>query len=71
MKKLCDISKGKFVEIIDFVDNITKCASARFGLATGQVVLCKAKVGPVVISKNQQIIAIGRNMSEKILVREI
>jgi len=69
--KLSDVSKGKMVEIVDFDDNLSKCYSARFGLAAGQIVRCKAKIGPVIVSKNQQTIAIGRDLSRKITVKEI
>jgi len=71
MKKLNEIAKGKTVEILDFADSSSKCSSARFGLAIGQIISCKAKIGPVVISKNHQIIAIGQALSEKIFVKEV
>jgi hypothetical protein len=71
MKKLCDISKGKTIEIMDFTDNATKCHLARFGLAIGQIISCKSTIGPVIVGKNQQTIAIGRNLSNKILVKEV
>ncbi|MFA6989339.1 MAG: FeoA family protein [Candidatus Gastranaerophilaceae bacterium] len=71
MKKLNEITKGTTVEILDFADNLSKCSSARFGLAIGQIVCCKAKIGPVIISKNQQTIAIGEKLSKKIFVKEV
>lgn len=71
MKKLFEIPKGTTVEIVDFADNGTKCSSARFGLAVGQIIYCKAKIGPVIISKNQQTIAIGEKLSKKIFVKEV
>jgi len=71
MKNLNEIPKGKTVEILDFADNISKCSSARFGLSVGQIIYCKAKIGPVIISKNQQTIAIGQNLSKKIFVKEV
>lgn len=71
MKKLSEIAKGKTVEILDFADNVTKCTSARFGLASGQIVCCKSKIGPVIIRKNQQTIAIGEKLSRKIFVKEV
>lgn len=71
MKKLNEIAKGKTVEIIDFADIVSKCSMARFGLAVGQVVYCKAKIGPIIISNNQQTIAIGEKLSRKIFVKEV
>ncbi len=71
MKKLNEITQGKIVEIIDFADNASKCSSARFGLTKGQIVCCKAKIGPVIISKNHQKIAIGEQLSKKIMVKEV
>lgn len=71
MKKLHEVKKGANVEIIDFEDNASKCATARYGLAVGQVVCCKAKIGPVVVCKNHQKIAIGEKLSKKIIVKEV
>jgi Fe2+ transport system protein FeoA len=71
MKKLCEILKGTTVEIVDFADNNTKCSSARFGLAIGQIIYCKAKIGPIIVSKNQQTIAIGEKLSQRIFVKEV
>jgi len=71
MKKLNEVQNGKFVEIIDFADNASKCSSARYGLSKGQTICCKAKIGPVIITKNQQKIAIGEQLSKKIIVKEV
>ncbi len=71
MKKLHELGKGKSAEIINFTDNSTQCHSARFGLCKGQIIKCLANVGPIIISKNQQTIAIGRNLSKKIEIKEI
>lgn len=71
MKKLNEVTKGKTVEILEFADNFSRYISARFGLAEGQIICCKAKIGSVIIGKNQQTIAIGENLSKKIYVKEI
>jgi len=71
MKKLSEISRGKMAEIIDFADNATKCSIARLGLAQGHVVTCIAKMGPVIIGKDHQTIAIGKNLSNKIIIKEV
>jgi len=71
MKRLYELVNGEEAEIIDFEDNLSKCHSARFGLAVGEIIKCRAKLGPVVISKNQQVIAIGQNLSKKIYVKNV
>jgi Fe2+ transport system protein FeoA len=71
MKKLNEIEKGKTVEIINFADINSKFSSARFGLTEGQVIRCKAKIGSIIIQKDQQTIAIGKDLSKKIMVKEV
>lgn len=71
MKTLNDLNKGQSAEIIDFVDNSSKSASVRFGLGVGQIIKCKTKFGPMVITKNQQNIAVGHNLCKKIFIKEI
>ena len=71
IKTLNEAKKGQMLEITKFADNPTKCNSARFGIAEGQIIKCVDKMGPVIISKNQQILALGRNLSKKIQIREL
>ncbi len=68
---LYEMTKGKSAEIVGFEDNITKCDSLRFGLAIGQKVSFKSKLGPIVVCNNNQTIAIGKNLSKKIKIKEI
>ena len=71
MTSLAKVKIGERVEISDFLDINIKCFSARFGIEVGQIILCIAKPGPVVIRKNQQEIAIGKALSKQILVKII
>lgn len=68
MVSLCDVKVGQKVEILEFLNTAIKCYSSRFGLEKGQVITCIAKPGPIVIKRNQQEIAIGRNLSKEIYV---
>jgi len=71
MVKLSDIEVGQKVEIFQFIDSDIKLFSSRFGIEEGQLVTCTAKPGAVVISKNQQEIAIGKDLSKQIYVKVI
>jgi len=68
MISLCELKIGQKAKILEFIDSAMKCYSVRFGLEEGQVVTCIAKPGPVVIKKNHQEIAVGRNLSKNIYV---
>jgi ferrous iron transport protein A len=68
MISLCELKIGQQAKILEFIDSAMKCYSVRFGLEEGQVVTCIAKPGPVVIKKNHQEIAVGRNLSKNIYV---
>lgn len=67
MISLNDINVGQIARIIDAPDDI-KSLFAKFGIGIGQIVTCIAKLGPIVIQKNNQEIAIGKNLSKKIQV---
>jgi len=69
MRNLDAIKVGQKAEIRDFLDQDIKCYSARFGIEEGQIITCIAKPGPVVIQRNQQEIAIGKNLSKQICIK--
>lgn len=72
MLNLSEIEIGQKAEITEFCDPEIKCYSIRFGIEPGQVVKCIARPGgPVVIQRNNQQIAIGENLSEKIMVKVV
>lgn len=71
MKKLNEVKIGQQVEIVDFLDQTIKCLSTRLGIEKGQLVTCIAKLGAVIIRKNQQEIAIGENLCKQIFIRII
>ena len=69
MTSLAKVKIGEKVQIKEFLDTNIRCFSARFGIEAGQIITCIAKPGPVVIRKNQQEIAIGKDLSNQILVK--
>lgn len=71
LKTLNDLKKGQKAEIIEFTNSEIRLNSARIGMEVGQIIKCIANIGPVVIRKNQQQIAIGESLSRKILVKEV
>jgi len=72
MVKLSEVKIGQKARILKFIDTSNiKLFSSRFGIEEGQLVTCIAKPGAVVISKNQQEIAIGKDLSRQIYVKVI
>ena len=69
MITLDEIKKGQKAEILDFQDKKTKCHFARFGIEKGHIITCIAKFGALVIQLNNQEIAIGTNICQKIYVK--
>lgn len=68
-KTLAEIKNGETVIITDCLDIATKCMVMRFGLAVGETVKCITKVGPIILGKNKQTIAIGKNLACKIFIQ--
>ncbi len=68
MKTLAELKKGDTCKIADFADNYTRCQTMRFGLFTGEEVKCIEKVGPIIIGKKQQRMAVGNSLAKKIYV---
>ncbi|MFZ5647249.1 MAG: FeoA family protein [Bacillota bacterium] len=62
------IKRGQKIKIISLPDELTRAKLIRFGIAEGTVVACQEVVpaGPIVISRNRQEIAIGRNLARLI-----
>jgi len=68
MVSLNELKIGQNAKILEFINSEIKCHTARFGLVEGGIIKCIAKPGPVVIEKNKQTIAIGKNLSKQIFV---
>ncbi len=71
MVALYEIEIGQEAEVQSFLNSDIKCYSVRFGIEEGQVVKCIAKLGAIVLQKNNQEIAIGKNLCKEIYVRLI
>ncbi|MCL4441394.1 MAG: ferrous iron transport protein A [Firmicutes bacterium] len=67
------VRRGQKIRIISLPDELTRAKLIRFGIAEGTVVICQEVVpaGPVVISRNRQEIAIGRNLARLIGVEPL
>lgn len=70
-KILTQAMPGEIFEIIDFADISTKCQATRFGLSLGEIVKCLANIGPVIVGRNKQEVAIGKKLADKIFVKEV
>lgn len=62
--------KGQLIKITGIPDEVIRVQAIRFGISEGSVVTCREVVpaGPVVVARNKQEIAIGRNLARTISV---
>lgn len=62
--------KGQVIKITGIPNELIRVQAIRFGISEGSVVTCREIVpaGPVVVARNKQEIAIGRNLAKTISV---
>jgi len=67
---LDQVRTGEEVVIREIPDSMAKTQFIRFGIGEGSTVTCHSKIpfGPVVLRKNRQEIAIGRELARTIIV---
>ncbi|ADG82184.1 FeoA family protein [Thermincola ferriacetica] len=60
--------KGQTIKIKFIKDALVRAQAIRFGIAEGEIVRCEEVIpaGPVVVSKKNQEIAIGRKLARNI-----
>ncbi|HBV99020.1 MAG: iron transporter [Peptococcaceae bacterium BICA1-7] len=65
--------RGQVIRIISLPDEMIRAQATRFGIPEGTVVTCREVIpmGPVVIGRNRQEIAIGRNLAKLIGVEPV
>lgn len=65
--------KGMTVKIVSIPDELIRSQIIRFGIMEGSVVTCEEVVpaGPIIVSRNRQEIAIGRNLARQIKVEQV
>ena len=68
--KLSSIRSGEELRISSIRDKHTEEKAIRFGIHTGARLrcICNIKKGPVILGKNNQEIALGRQLAEQITV---
>ncbi|KAF1085635.1 FeoA domain protein [Sporotomaculum syntrophicum] len=67
---LGNAKRGQHVKIIHIPDENIRSQAIRFGIGEGAVVFCEEVLpaGPIVLRKNRQEIAIGRELANRITV---
>lgn len=67
------IKSGQVVRIISLPDDMIRAQAMRFGIPEGTLVTCREVIpmGPVVIARNRQEIAIGRKLARLIAVEPV
>lgn len=68
--RLDKANRGQIVKITEIPNDRVRVQAIRFGLSEGAVVTCREVVpaGPVIVTRNKQEIAIGRNLAKTISV---
>lgn len=71
--KLTDVKKGEVVKIITIPNEEIRSQAIRFGLAVGELIVCEEFIpmGPVIVRKNRQEIAIGHGLAKEITVQKV
>ena len=67
---LDEARKGQVIKITNIPNELIRVQALRLGISEGVVITCREVVpaGPVVVSRNKQEIAIGRNLARTIIV---
>ncbi|WP_028306788.1 FeoA family protein [Desulfitibacter alkalitolerans] len=65
--------RGMLIKIVNIPDELVRSQVIRFGIMEGSVVTCEEVVptGPIIVSRNRQEIAIGRNLARQIKVEQV
>ncbi|HBV97599.1 MAG: iron transporter [Peptococcaceae bacterium BICA1-7] len=65
------VKRGQLLKIMSIPDKQIRAQAIRFGIAEGELVNCEEVVpaGPVVIRKNNQLLALGRGLARQISVQ--
>lgn len=66
-------NKGQLVKVISIPNDTVRAQAIRFGIAEGERVICQEVIplGPIILQKNKQEIAVGRKLAELIEVEPI
>jgi Fe2+ transport system protein FeoA len=64
------VRKGDSVKIVNIPNRSAKEQFIRFGISEGSTVICQSKIpfGPIILKKNRQEIAVGRDLARTIIV---
>lgn len=64
------VKKGDAIKILLIPSKSAKEQFIRFGIGEGSVVVCQSKIpfGPIILKKNRQEIAVGRELARTIVV---
>ena len=67
---LADVQKGQKFSITKISDDNIRVQALRFGISEDAGLFCEEKIpgGPIIIKRNYQEIAIGRNLAKNIKV---
>ncbi|PKM79378.1 MAG: ferrous iron transport protein A [Firmicutes bacterium HGW-Firmicutes-13] len=62
------VKKGQSFKVVSIPDDIIRVQAIRFGIAEGETLICEEIIpaGPIVVRKNRQEIALGRNLCRTI-----
>lgn len=69
---LAEVNRGEQFKIETIPDDKVRVQALRFGLSSGAELTCGGKVpgGPIIIKRNFQEIAVGRNLAKNIVIQK-
>ncbi|WP_425800364.1 ferrous iron transport protein A [Desulfitobacterium sp. Sab5] len=64
------VKRGQSFKIKEISNDSIRAQALRFGISTGEWLTCEevVPVGPIVVRKNRQLIAMGRSLAQEIKV---
>lgn len=70
---LAEAQKGQNVKILAIPNDTIRAQAIRFGISEGTVVNCSELIplGPVILRKNKQEIAVGHGLAREILIEAV
>lgn len=67
---LDEVKRGQSFKITEITNDSVRVQALRFGISTGEWLTCEEviPVGPIVVRKNRQLLAMGRSLAQGIQV---
>ncbi|MDA8229530.1 MAG: FeoA family protein [Desulfitobacterium hafniense] len=70
MVSLENVKRGQSFKVENITSDSIRAQAIRFGISEGEFLVCEEVIpgGPIVVKKNRQLIALGRDLAREIKV---